>query len=557
MKQKRWFAGALALAVTAALAAGCSGAKDDNKGTAGSSPSGTAQGTASAAKAPVTYSIGTDQNKLTWDTPITKKITEKTGVTLKYDVIVGDMFQKWDIWQASGDYPDIIRLDALHMQKYIEAGAVIPLEKLIDQYGPNIKAKFGTYYDSLKNKDGHIYSLYSVNLAKEAPANRMAPFIVQQAVLEDAGYPQIKTLAQLKDVIKAYAAKNPKIDGKDTIGFAAGMESFMVNIMFNNPSISASGLPDHGNFFLDGSLVKWNPVSDRSKEYYKFLNSLVRDNLFDIEAFSMNDAAFKTKLAQGRVLAAYAPNWLSDQPDATLRADGKEKRMYAHLPILMDDKTTDKSVAVTPTSPGTHQWGITKDAKNPERIIQFIDFLFSDEGQVLTQWGIEGTHYKVVNGKRQVLDEWLDRKAKDPDALYKDGFNSEGTPTMWFGIGDGAKLADGDYATPMTKELVRKQYTENTKNVLAKYKAETWADLLPPAVQLKGYVWQLQPPEDTRAIGVKLEEVWRKSLPKIVLAKTDDEFAKNWEQFVADANAAGAAKYNDSFTKIWADFNAN
>src|SRR5690606_37565790 len=112
--------------------------------------------------------------------------------------------------------------------------------------------------------------------------------------------------------------------------------------------------------------------------------------------------------------------------------------------------------------------------------IQFIDYLFSDEGQILTNWGIEGVHYEVVDGVRQVTESWLEKKASDADALYKEGFMTESAAKgYWFSVGHGAKLSDGDYATPMTKDLVRREYTETTKKALDAYGIETWADLLP------------------------------------------------------------------------------
>jgi putative aldouronate transport system substrate-binding protein len=507
----------------------------------------------------VTYSMGSASTKLTWDTPIQAKMTEETGVKLQYDEIVGDLFQRWDIWLASGDYPNILRLDKLHLQKYIDADAVIPLQDLIDEHGPNIKEKFGDRYDMLKDDNGDIHSLVSVNLAEEAPADSKGTFIVQYAVLEDAGFPEIKTLDQLHKLIKDYKAKYPQIDGRDTIGFSSAMESFMINITFNNPVTSASGLPDHGNFYLeDDNDVIWNPISDNSKKYYKFLNTLIQEDLYDIEAFSMDLEAFQTKLSQGRVLAAYAPHWVVNAPNSALRADGNEDRMYAHLPLLFDESIENRSVSIRPLNAGTHHWAITNKTKNPERIIQFIDFLFSDEGQILSQWGIEGEHYEVVDGERVVKDEWLETKAADEDAEYKAGFMSEGTAdTEWFGIGNGARLEDGSLATPLTNDLVKREYSDKTKEVLAAYNIETWADLLPSANVVPGYVWQIEPPENTLEIGQRLEETWRRSVPRILLSENNSQFESEWKTFVAEAKEAGVEQYNESFTKKWKEFLGN
>lgn len=562
MRQKRWITWLSIVILITLLLSACTSGNNQESNTSKDGTDSNHENTGNAdndeqSLSPVTYSMGTDRNKVTWDTPITKKITEKTGVSLDYEMIVGELFQKWDIWLASGDYPDIIRLDAKHLQKYVEAGAVIPLEDLIDEYGPNIKEKFGERYDMLKHEDGHIYSLYSVNRNEEAAADTRAPFVVQYAVLEEAGFPEINTLDDLYEVLHEYKQNHPEINGRETIGFAGAMESFTINFTFNNSAISAAGLPDHGRMYEDEEHnMYWNPVSDRSKRYYQFLNKLVRNDLYDIEAFSMDLGALQTKMAQGRVLAAYAPWWVVEQPNKALRAEGKEDRMYAHLPILFDEDTEDRSVTITPTNAGTHEWAITENAENPERIIQFLDYIFSDEGQILTHWGIEGEHYEVVDGKRQVKDEWLERKNSDPDAMYNEGFLTEGTGrgSEWFSIGDGAKLSDGSYATPLTTELVRREYSEKTKEVLDAYDKETWADFLPKANVIPGYIWQLQPPEETRVIEQRLYEAWRKATPKIVLAETDEEFEAEWNEFTSNAEDAGVADYERLFTEIWKEF---
>ena len=508
---------------------------------------------------PIEYTFGASDSKVQWGGPINQIMTEKTGVSLKYDVIVGDIFQKWDLWLASGDYPDIIRLDAEHVSKYRDAGAIIPLNDLIDQYGPNIKAKFGDNLDLLRHPDGNIYSLYAVNLAEEAPADSTAQFVVQYAVLEEAGFPKIKTLDQLYTIIKDYVAKHPEVDGNPTIGFGAAADTWTMNIFFNNASVYAAGHPDHGNFVIDeNNQVKWNITSDNAVEYYKFLNKLYADGLLDKEAFTLTDQGLQAKMAQGRVLAAYAPSWFVGGPQASLRAEGKLDRQYAHLPIYLNENVVDRSNAMTAASGGVAEWVITEKAKNPERIIQFIDFLFSDEGQILTQWGIEGVHYDVVDGKRQQRQDWIDKKTADPELVYKEGMLAEATggPNSWFSVGHGAVLGDGDLATPVTPESVRKNYDEKTLEVLGKYGIQTWADLLPPVERVKGYLWQLQPPTDDefKRIEQQLDDLRRKAIPSIVMAKDAADFDSQVAAFRDEAAKIGLDKYEAAYNTLWNDF---
>ncbi|MFC4099000.1 extracellular solute-binding protein [Paenibacillus xanthanilyticus] len=563
VKKRTGLAAGLAVVMMSTWIAGCSGGNNNGAAETPAKTNNEAEkgnnGSAEPAKpdlAPVTYSINTADDKLIWDTPINAKITEKTGVTLKYDLTVGDQFQRWDLWLASNDYPDIVVLDAKYTLRYKEAGAIIPLNDLIDQYGPNIKKKFGKYFNLLKDENGDIYSLYSVKMAQEAPADTKGSFIVQYDVLKEAGYPEVKTFDQLYNVIKAYKDKHPQIDGKDTIGYGAYMNGWTMKIAFNNPVIWAKGLADHGNYTIDeGGSVRYNPVSEDTKTYYKYLNKLYNEGLLDKEAFSLDDKGFQAKVAQGRVLAAYAPGWLVDEAEKALRAAGQTQRAYAHIPIYFDAATVDRSNAITPTSGGNFQWTISSKAKNPERIIQFIDYLFSDEAQVLTQWGIEGEDFLIENGKRVMNPERLEKGKADPDYDYKRGFKSVGTGDFyWFGVGHGAKLEDGDYATPLTKEVVKQGYDEATKEVLKAYGKEVWADFLPPVEYVPGFLWQLSPPESTKVEEQKMDDTWRKSIPDIIMSKNEAQFESAWNGYIEDMNKAGVEKANAAYTELWKAF---
>jgi len=504
---------------------------------------------------PVSYTINTADTKLLWDTPITKAITEKTGVSLEYDITVGDQFQKWDLWLAAGDYPDIVVLDTNYIAKYKEAGAILPLNDLIDQYGPNIKEKFGKYLNLLKDDNGEIYGLYAAKKSTEVPADSMASFVVQMAVLADAGYPEIKTLDQLYTLIKDYAAKHPEINGKEVVPFGAAAGSYFMNIQFNNPITWAAGLPDHGNFRIEeNGQVRYNPVTEDAKRYYKFLNQLFVEGLFDKEAFSLGDLS--NKMSQGRMLAAYAPNWVIGDAEKTLRAEGMPERAYAHIPLYFDEGVVDRNNTITPTAAGSYNWAISKHAKNPERIIQFIDYLFSDEAQILTNWGIEGVHYDVIDGKRTLRPEVIEMRATDTEYDYREGFASIGTGgPPWFSVGHGSLLGDGDYATPLTRDYVRRSYDDYTKDFLAKYGKEVWADFLTPVEVVPGYLWQLAAPEETKVQEQRIDDNWRKLLPKVVMSPNEAEFEEAWNHMVKEISDSGLVEMEGAYTTLWSEFN--
>ncbi|WP_211748425.1 extracellular solute-binding protein [Paenibacillus sp. Marseille-Q4541] len=497
--------------------------------------------------APATYTMSTTDTKLKWGTPVDKSITDKTGVSVEYLPIVGDEAQKMDLWLASGDYPDMLTLSPNMTGKYRDADALIPLEDLIDEYGPNIKKRFGKYYDLLRDEDGHIYSLYGINLSQEPPASAAASFIIQYDVLKESGYPEVKTFDQLFDIIEAYYKKHPTIEGQPTIPFSG----YWGGYTFTNPVIAAAGLPDQGWSIVDeNNNVRFGLTEPFAKEYYKFLNRLQKAGMLDKNIFGKGEENL-SKIAQGRVLAEFMPGWLLNTPEKSIVAAGLTERQYAKFPILIDENTVDQSFMMAITNSSSN-WAITNTAKNPERIVQMIDFLFSDEGQLLINWGVEGLQYEVKDGKRVKKADYVDQLKKNPDLVYQNG---PAGPMTNFTIGDGALLDDGDYATSNTKESVIANYDEATKEVLSKYGKETWSDFLPSEpIRVPSMLWQLSEPEESKAIFIKLEETLNKEVPKMILAKTDAEFDAAWDNFVDQVNKAGRKQYDEVWTKTWNEF---
>src|SRR5512138_650564 len=86
-------------------------------------------------------------------------IKEKLGVTFTWDIAVGEADQKIGVMIAGQDYPDLLHINS---PKFINAGACIPLEDLIEKYAPNLKRHYQsdpTVWKKMFEKDGHIYCL--------------------------------------------------------------------------------------------------------------------------------------------------------------------------------------------------------------------------------------------------------------------------------------------------------------------------------------------------------------------------------------------------------------
>jgi putative aldouronate transport system substrate-binding protein len=67
-------------------------------------------------------------------------------------------------------------------------------------------------------------------------------------------------------------------------------------------------------------------------------------------------------------------------------------------------------------------WGVTNKAQHPDRALQVLDWLLSDEGFDMVKYGVEGIEYNMSDGKRQYIEgvsaPWrklIVRRANDGD----------------------------------------------------------------------------------------------------------------------------------------------
>ena len=150
---------AMSVLMAAGMLAGC--------GSNGSTSSSTASGSASSASGEVstdgvTISIfDKNSGSNTFDDPVAKAIEEKTGVKIQVENPTGDPLEKLNLMLTGQNYPDIVLMDRGNdiVNRYIEAGALLPLNDLIDEYGPDVKEMYGETLNKSRYTDGKNYYL--------------------------------------------------------------------------------------------------------------------------------------------------------------------------------------------------------------------------------------------------------------------------------------------------------------------------------------------------------------------------------------------------------------
>ncbi|MDQ0901871.1 ABC transporter substrate-binding protein [Paenibacillus sp. V4I7] len=555
MKKKTATMTAVLLITAIVTATGCT--KDAAQPSA--TPNST-NATSSNDTTPITFSMYSADPNQDWDdmqSGVGKKIKEKTGVTLKIEFPVGPSDQKVGLMASSGEYPDLVMAKG-DTQKLIDAGAMLDLTPLIDKYGPNIKKVYGDYFKRLRlsNEDHAIYQLPTAQVNQKY-FDSEGGFELQHQVLKELGYPKIKTLQDYENAIKAYKEKHPTIDGKPTIGLSLLADDWRILISVTNPAFYTTGAPDDGEFYIDQNTYesKYHFLRPEEKEYFRWLNHMNSIGLLDPESFVQKYDQYKAKIASGRVLGLIDQKWEYGEGENVLKKDGKFDQTYAHFPVTMNENIKDHAFQDTGYLAG-NGIGITTKAKDPVRAIKFLDWLASDEGQVLVNWGIEGVDYKVENGKRVITPEAQDKKTSNPSAYKKEN----GIANYWLSAryGDGVKDPSGNYYNPVFPEQIQKNYTQADKDTLKAYNATTYLDLWPKPeefpVRKYGAAWTINHPtgSDLQVTFQKSEDIMKKRIPEAILAKPEN-FDKVWDAFMADLDKVGVKKMGEQFTQMVKD----
>ena len=157
------------------------------------------------------------------------------------------------------------------------------------------------------------------------------------------------------------------------------------------------GVSDGYNIDTDGK-IKHEVETDYVYDKVNFVRKLLAENLMNPEFFTMDG----TRAAE-----------VSETHNSAIIADVHNYKEIVYqtgewVPLgPLDDYTGDNAKTV-PGKTGYGAWAISADAENPEEIFAFFDFLSTPQGKMLGNYGVEGVHYDMVDGKPVIKEEVLE-----------------------------------------------------------------------------------------------------------------------------------------------------
>lgn len=342
------------------------------------------------------------------NTALYKWMEEKTNVKLKveYSTNLAENGEKLNVLLNTGDYPDVLFKSGIAPETLLDLGKqgiFVQLDELIEQYAPNYSAIITERGDwpAVTSADGHIYSMYEIS--KPNTGNTPHVYINQQW-LENLDLEMPTTPDELYDVLLAFKEEDADGDGdpNNEIPWIASNDITPVEFILPAFGFNMQGWWDAWVVSEDEKSIEFFPATERYKEALAFIVKCYEDGLLYKDSFSITCDQIRAMGQTGEALGMFG-EW---HPANTVGAWDKTKSAEENL---VDDYAAlvPFENAKWPTAGGLNRGGIaiTDKCEYPEIMVAWADLMYSYEGAMVANYGIEGDTYDIVDGAVKMRDK--------------------------------------------------------------------------------------------------------------------------------------------------------
>ena len=286
------------------------------------------------------------------------------------------------------------------LESMAERGQIIAVNEIWEKYSTGNAKKFYEEHQDLVNitaslKDGKNYYLFAMYAdtyeghEDGSTGNFLSPMI-RQDWLDKLDLDMPKTTEELFQVLKAFQDQDANGNGiADEVavfaydGFGTGIAQY-----FDLVSGTVSNKGGTENVEVTSP---W--YQEGVKDYILFMKRLYDAGLLETAG------QLSQMMTEDRV-ALLDEFWVETWHEPTIIQQNENDPKPQYVGLLCDPETgVTPKVYVTGGAGASGKWGVTPSA-DKEAVGHLMDYILSDEYYTLTEWGIEGYSYEVVDGKK-------------------------------------------------------------------------------------------------------------------------------------------------------------
>lgn len=485
---------------------------------------------------PVTFSFYGHYDWLTtapWaDNEATKWIQENRKVNVEPIQSGGASAEKLNTMIVSDDLPDVIFTDrGATVERLAKAGKLVALDEYYDKYPNFNKYVKESTLNLLRSEDGKIYQIPNWYTSGQFGNGG---WMVNKDIYNELGRPALETYDDLYEYLLQVRDKYPNVVPLEVGEKGAGLEIMYGGFRENATSkfITLMGYPE-GDKLIS---IYDDPAF---KEMMLYVNKLFRERLITQDALQQTQDAVKEKVNTGRVAVMIESNITTYGAEGhrALTANNPDSGYEIIWPIHKAGLDKNKVFVSGFETLGWNVNVITTNAKDPEAIFAYYDWITGPEGQKVLFFGPKGLYW----------DEEDADGAPIPNENYKTTPANERTETM-------RKFEDFNWAGNTTfidtaKMSLEASLSENQKSweTIAQ-STVTWKTSL----DITEFV-NTDPVPDTEIgiISQNIYDIFTVTFAQMVHAKSDADMLKVLETGKKNTEKAGLDKLLQFKTERW------
>lgn len=343
------------------------------------------------------------------DSAMYQKMEELTGIKLDFrHPPAGQGSEQFNLMIASRDLPDFLEYSwgksyPGGAEKAISDNMIISLNDLVKENCPNLQKLLDENETISKQSMTDNKMLYAFPAIGEDSIKTTGGPLIRKDWLDQLGVPMPETIDDWDTMLTQF---------HDKIGATVPLTGLIGNFTDNN---FLSGAFNVGTrFYLKDGTVKYGPCEPEYKEYVMTLKDWYSRGLLDSDFLANDGKAVDNLLTTGQsgALYGYIGSALGKYLNTMKDKDPDFNLVGAQYPVKnRGDKPKFAQRAWEVRSDG--MLAITVKNKYPEESAKWADYFYSDEGNLLKNFGIEGETYTMVDG----YPKYTDLIMKNPDGL--------------------------------------------------------------------------------------------------------------------------------------------
>ena len=458
---------------------------------------------------------------------VSDAILEQTGVKINFRFALNDSNEELSTMISGGALPDVLTIQASAPQasQLADQGYLWPLNTLIERFAPSMKK---TYYEQQKDvfqwferKDNKTYGI---------PNYAYSEYYLGEEKLEPNGCIVVRE-DWFKEVTNAGIDMTTKAGFIQGCQYIKGRHTDAIPVQMDRFTSEAGTMGNKAILWLLEYFAA--PYETREREYnYRlldpkcqelllFLNELYRSSLITSSNFTANFSAIGRNIAGGKVFAFFGTEQEFYPYFGSAYEDG-----YKYIPLILRNDAGDDPVLESIAGMGYCLTMVTRASKRPDIVIKLLDYLSSEEGQRLVQYGVEGQTW--------VWEDDTHKKIKYTDAYVE---AVEKNNIAQFGLGYCTFLTNYLYQEAIRPEgtLGRRAaniYNANMKRPLSDYTYNYTAARLLIDTASPNYMSYITK-------NNAIEQIWAQYLPDMIRAKSADKCLEVYNSTIKAMRDAG------------------